>query len=86
MRAPKGAEIYQCFLLIGINGCRNGLEMVGLRSLAVLYHAEMHTMLATCRSGNGSEAAQDVMDSLRSNVEQHKASIKWARAIIVENK
>jgi len=43
-------------------------------------------MLATCRSGNGSEAPQDVMDSLRSNVEQHKASIKWARAIIVENK
>lgn len=26
------------------------------------------------------------MDSLRSNVVQHKADIKWARAIVVENK
>jgi len=74
------------YLFIGINGCRNGLELVGLRSLAVSHHAALHTRLATCRSGNGSEAPQDVMDSLRSNVEQHKASIKWARAIIVENK
>ena len=42
--------------------------------------------LSACRSTNGSGASKDVMDSLRANVDQHKASMKWARAIVVENK
>ena len=39
-----------------------------------------------CRSTGGNGAPKDVIDNLRSNAEQHKAAMKWARAIVVENK
>ena len=77
--------LVRCYMRSDVSACSIAHAILTLRRTSE-QELCIQTFHRTFRASNGNGAPKDVMDSLRSNVEQHKAAMKWARAIVVENK